>query len=151
MIQFLSGNLLESTAECLINPVNCEGYMGKGIAYQFKLKFPNMNKDYVKACKSGQLTTGRLHYFRENNKIIINFPTKDKWRQKSKMEYILQGLDELVKLLPQLNISSIAIPALGCGNGGLKWDQVRQILLNKLSAIEEKYEIFIYEPADRSF
>ena len=120
MLTFITGDLLESSADCLVNTVNCEGYMGKGIAYQFKLKYPNNNKDYVKACKNKSLTVGKLHYFIEDNKVIINFPTKDKWRQKSKVEYIINGLNELVKLLPQLNIKSIAIPPLGCGNGGLK-------------------------------
>jgi O-acetyl-ADP-ribose deacetylase (regulator of RNase III) len=147
LINFVTGNLLESTAECLVNTVNCEGYMGKGIAYQFKLKFPNNNRDYVKVCKSGQLTVGKLHYFKEDNKIIINFPTKDKWREKSKIEYIIQGMDELVKLLPKLNVKSIAIPPLGCGNGGLEWNEVKYLLCNKLNTIVNQYEIFIYEPS----
>lgn len=147
MINFVTGNLLESTAECLINTVNCEGYMGKGIAYQFKLRFPNNNIDYVKVCKSKQLIVGKLHYFREDNKVIINFPTKDKWREKSKIEYIIQGLDELIKLIPKLNVKSIAIPPLGCGNGGLEWNEVKQILLQKLNNLDKQYEFFIYEPS----
>ena len=93
MFFYTTGDLLQSDAEALVNTVNCEGYMGKGIAYQFKLKFPNNNKDYVKACKNGTLRPGKLHVYKESEKIIINFPTKDKWREKSRMEYIEDGLD----------------------------------------------------------
>ena len=95
--------------------------MGKGIAYQFKLAFPQNYNDYVKACKSGTLRIGTLHYYQENDKIIINFPTKDKWRANSKLEYIEAGLDKLIILIRKLGISSIAIPPLGSGNGGLRW------------------------------
>ncbi len=76
MFFYTTGDLLQSDAEALVNTVNCEGYMGKGIAYQFKLKFPNNNKDYVKACKNGTLRPGKLHVYKESEKIIINFPTK---------------------------------------------------------------------------
>lgn len=147
MINFITGNIFESNAECLINTVNCEGYMGKGIAYQFKLKYPNNNRDYVKACKNGELKVGKLHYFKEDNKIIVNFPTKDKWRQKSKIEYIIDGLDSLVNLLPKLKVKSIAIPPLGCGNGGLKWNDVKFLIVTKLSEIKEEYDFYIYEPS----
>ena len=147
MIKFVTGNLLESDAECLVNTVNCEGYMGKGIAYQFKLKYPNNNRDYIKACKNGELKVGKLHYFKEDNKIIINFPTKDKWRKKSKIEYIIDGMDCLVSLLPTLNVRSIAIPPLGCGNGGLEWNDIRAIIIEKISSVKEKYDFYIYEPS----
>lgn len=146
MLKFTTGNLLESTSDCLVNTVNCEGYMGKGIAYQFKLRFPNNNKSYVKACKNKTLTVGKLHHFKEDGKIIINFPTKDKWRQKSKTEYIIDGLNELVRLIPQLNIQSISIPPLGCGNGGLKWEDIKPIIIEKLRPLENKYTILVYEP-----
>ena len=85
MYSFVTGNILESHTQCLVNTVNCEGYMGKGIAYQFKKAFPKNNDDYIKACKTGELTVGKIHHFIENNKIIVNFPTKDKWREKSKI------------------------------------------------------------------
>ena len=99
MFFYTTGDLLQSDAEALVNTVNCEGYMGKGIAYQFKLKFPNNNKDYIKACKSGVLRPGKLHFYREAGKIIINFPTKDKWREKSQIKYIEDGLDSLILLI----------------------------------------------------
>ncbi len=147
MINFTTGDLLQSSAEALVNTVNCEGYMGKGIAYQFKLKYPKNNQDYVRACRSGCLVPGTLHYFYEDDKLIINFPTKNKWREKSKIEYITTGLDELVKLVNRLNIRSIAIPPLGSGNGGLIWNDVKTIILDKVSVIAKNVDIYIYEPS----
>jgi O-acetyl-ADP-ribose deacetylase (regulator of RNase III) len=147
MIIYTTGDLLKSTAEALVNTVNCEGYMGKGIAYQFKLQYPANNTDYVKACKSGSLKVGKLHYFKERGKVVINFPTKDKWRANSKMEYIDDGLTELVKLIHNLNIKSIAIPPLGSGNGGLIWSEVKALIEKKLAVVANGVEIFIYEPS----
>ncbi|WP_297417304.1 macro domain-containing protein [Clostridium sp.] len=147
MIRYTTGDLLKSSAEALVNTVNCEGYMGKGIAYQFKLQYPQNNTDYIKACKNGSLTVGKLHFFKEDGKIIINFPTKNKWRANSKIEYIEDGLDELVKLIQLLNIKSIAIPPLGSGNGGLIWAEVKTLIEHKLLEISNFVEIYIYEPS----
>ena len=147
MFKFTVGDILESSTECLVNTVNCEGYMGKGIAYQFKLRFPENNKDYIKACRNTSLKIGTVHYFWEKGKLIINFPTKDKWRQKSKIDYIHQGLVELVKLVQSLNIKSIAIPPLGCGNGGLNWSEIKPIIIDYLTPISDSVEILIYEPS----
>lgn len=147
MIEYVTGNLLQSNAQALVNTVNCEGYMGKGIAYQFKLAFPENNKSYVNACNSGKLRIGTLHYFEECGKIIINFPTKDKWRAKSKMEYIERGLDELIKLIESRKISSIAIPPLGSGNGGLIWADVKTLIEKKFAGILENVDVYIYEPS----
>ncbi|WP_391207697.1 macro domain-containing protein [Psychrobacillus sp. L4] len=147
MIIYTTGDLLKSSADALVNTVNCEGYMGKGIAYQFKLQFPNNNKDYVKACKTRELQIGKLHYFREDGKIIINFPTKNKWRAKSKMEYVEKGLDELVKLIKLLDIKTIAIPPLGSGNGGLIWSEVKNLIEKKLADVNEVVQIYIFEPS----
>jgi len=121
--------------------------MGKGIAYQFKLKFPENNKDYVKACKTGELQIGKLHYFEEADKVIVNFPTKNKWRAKSKMEYVEKGLDELVQLIEKLGIQSIAIPPLGSGNGGLNWSKVKTLIEKKLAVVNDRVHIYIYEPS----
>lgn len=111
MLTFLAGDLLKSDADALVNTVNCEGYMGKGIAYQFKLQYPETNESYVKACKSGKLRPGRLHTHREQGKLIINFPTKDKWRCKSKMEYINDGLEALVELIDEESLRTITAPS----------------------------------------
>lgn len=147
LINYTTGDLLKSEAEVLVNTVNCEGYMGKGIAYQFKLQFPENNKDYIRSCKSGELTVGKLHYFYENGKYIVNFPTKNKWREKSKIEYISEGLDQLVKLIGEKQFKSIAIPPLGSGNGGLNWSEVKLLIENKLSKISNNLNILVYEPS----
>ena len=107
MVEYTKGNMFESDADCLVNTVNCEGYMGKGIAYQFKIRFPENNKSYIKACKSGKLTVGKMHYFIEDGVTIVNFPTKNKWRENSKMEYIEEGMDSFVELIPALNVKKI--------------------------------------------
>lgn len=149
MFAYVTGDLLQSEAQCLVNTVNCEGYMGKGIAYQFKLAFPENNASYVKACKNGSLHIGALHYFQEKGKIIVNFPTKDKWRAKSKLEYIDIGLNRLSDLIETLHISSIAVPPLGSGNGGLIWADVRRLIEKKLAplAASHRLNVYIYEPA----
>ena len=79
MFTYLTGDILESTAACLVNTVNCEGYMGKGIAYQFKKRFPENNRDYVRACRAKKLYIGKIHTFYEDGKFIVNFPTKRSW------------------------------------------------------------------------
>lgn len=147
MFIYTTGDLLKSKAEALVNTVNCEGYMGKGIAYQFKLEYPDNNKSYVKACETGALRVGKIHYYNEKGKIIINFPTKDKWRAKSKIEYIELGLKELILLINKLNIKTIAIPPLGSGNGGLIWSEVKQLIEKNLSIMSNKVDIIIYEPS----
>ena len=147
MITYTTGNIFDSGAECLVNTVNCEGYMGKGIAYQFKLRYPENNKDYVRACKSGELRIGTIHWFTEDGKLIVNFPTKNKWREKSQMSYVEGGLDLLVELIKDKEVTSIAIPPLGCGNGGLVWGEVKQVVEKKLNPIIGKCDITVYEPS----
>ena len=146
MLTYTTGDLLKSDAKALVNTVNCEGYMGKGIAYQFKLQFPENNISYINACKNGNLKIGTLHYYKEKEKLIINFPTKNKWREKSHINYIEKGLDQLILLIAELKISSIAIPPLGSGNGGLIWADVKSIIEKKLTPLSSNIDIFIYEP-----
>ena len=147
MIEYTKGNMFDSDADCLINTVNCEGFMGKGVAYQFKMRFPENNKSYIKACKSGELTVGKVHYYVENGITIVNFPTKNKWRENSKIEYIKMGMDYFVQLLPKLKVKKIAIPPLGCGNGGLAWLDVKEIIENKIINLADKYDFIIFEPS----
>jgi O-acetyl-ADP-ribose deacetylase (regulator of RNase III) len=148
MIHYITGNLLESDAEALVNTVNTVGVMGKGIALQFKNNFPNNFKKYSEACKNKELKIGQLLITEENvlsgKKIIINFPTKTNWRLPSEYSYIEAGLEELVKVIEEKHIKSIAIPPLGAGNGGLDWNKVKPILEKYLS--QTKAEVFIYEP-----
>lgn len=147
MFRFTTGDLLKSDAFALVNTVNCEGYMGKGIAYQFKMQYPQMNSEYVKLCKSHKLAPGSLYCYDAKDKLIINFPTKIKWREKSRIEYVSAGLDELINIIKKYDIKSIAIPPLGSGNGGLSWGEVKKLIVNKLDKISESVEIIIYEPS----
>ena len=147
MIKFETGDILSSSAQCLVNTVNCEGFMGKGIAYQFKERFPENNKNYVAACKAGKFSVGHILFFFENEKIIANFPTKDKWREKSQYSYIEDGLDSLVQGVETKNISSIAIPPLGCGNGGLDWNRVKAMITDKFQ--NRAVDVIVYEPSKR--
>ena len=149
MIHFTKGNMMTSTAEALVNTVNTVGVMGKGIALQFKEEFPENFAIYQTACSSGNLIPGKLLITREINsqgieKIIVNFPTKLHWRNPSKYEYIKDGLSELVKAISEHNIKSIAIPPLGCGNGGLNWNIVKKMTVEALESIDA--DIYIYEP-----
>lgn len=149
MIHYTTGNLLESDAEALVNTVNTVGVMGKGIALQFKNMFPNNFKLYAKACKNNELNIGQLLVTEEETlltgkKIIINFPTKTNWRLPSEYQYIESGLTELIKVIKERNIKSIAIPPLGSGNGGLDWNKVNQIMEKHLSDLD--CNIYIYEP-----
>ncbi|MDE5679740.1 MAG: macro domain-containing protein, partial [Lachnospiraceae bacterium] len=121
--------------------------MGKGVAYQFKMKFPENNKAYIKACKSGELAVGKVHCYVEEGITIINFPTKNKWRENSKIEYIEKGMNAFVEVLPELGVKKIAIPPLGCGNGGLIWAEVKNIIENKIAGVSDKYDFVIFEPS----
>ena len=150
MISFTQGNLLEANTKALVNTVNTVGVMGKGIALQFKEAFPENNKIYVKACKDKKLVTGKLLLHSEYNaelgyKLIINFPTKEDWRKNSEYSYIESGLKELRKVIQINQIESIAIPSLGCGNGGLNWNKVKQLIIDILGDLD--CQIIVYEPA----
>jgi O-acetyl-ADP-ribose deacetylase (regulator of RNase III) len=149
MIKLTNGNLLNSAAQALVNTVNCDGYMGKGIALQFKQAFPNNYRKYHNACKRGDVQPGKMFVVEEQIetgiKIIINFPTKRNWREKSRLEDIESGLLDLAKVIQEKNIPSIAIPPLGCGLGGLKWEVVKPLIEKTFAELPE-VEVFLFEP-----
>ena len=149
MINIIKGNILNSKAEALINTVNTKGVMGKGIALQFKQAFPEMYKEYEHESKIENISIGKMHVWRSNAmfgvKYIINFPTKKDWKHPSKMEYIEEGLADLVKVIKEYSITSIAIPPLGCGNGGLDWKVVKEKIINTVESFNH-IEIELYEP-----
>lgn len=149
MIRFVKGNLLGSKVEALVNTVNEVGVMGKGIALMFKDVFPDNNKQYELACKAGKVKVGHMFVVKRNElfgpKWIVNFPTKKHWRHPTKMEWVTEGLKELRSFISENNIKSIAIPPLGCGNGGLAWEDVRQKILTALGDLDD-VEIIVYEP-----
>lgn len=149
MIQYTTGNLLTSNAEALVNTVNTVGVMGKGIALQFKNLYPQNFRIYQKACKADALKIGELLIVEEGNlvdrKLIINFPTKQHWREPSQYDYIEKGLRALRMEIESRQIRSIAIPPLGCGNGGLDWSKVKPMIQRALHDLEA--EIYVFEPS----
>src|SRR5271157_2289289 len=126
-----SGNLLAADVDALVNTVNTEGVMGKGLALQFKKAFPENFASYERACEAGEVVPGRMHIVPRltSPRFIINFPTKKLWRNPSKLEYVRDGLRDLVLHVQRLDIKSIAIPPLGCGNGGLNWAEVKPLIV----------------------
>ncbi|KGQ35367.1 Appr-1-p processing protein [Gallibacterium anatis] len=149
MIEYQTGNIFESQAEALVNTVNCVGVMGRGLALQFKNHYPENFTAYQKACQTEQIQAGKMFVFVTGNllspKWIINFPTKRHWRGKSRIGDIESGLDDLIRVIEQNNIQSIAIPPLGSGLGGLDWQTVKHLIEAKLSPLKS-VQVLIYEP-----
>lgn len=148
MIRYENGDLLQSQSAALVNAVNCQGVMGKGIAYQFKEKFPKNFEVYKNACKNGQFKIGDVLIVSENNKLIVNFPTKDTWKRKSLYEYITIGLDVLKKEIISRKITSISIPPLGCGNGGLEWTRVESLIIEVLGDLNG-VDVVLFPPVTK--
>lgn len=148
-VQYERGDLLAQSADAIVNTVNCVGVMGKGIALQFRKKWPANFKAYAAACESGELRIGNMFVFDCGGLLqpnfIINFPTKNHWREKTKISYIDDGLADLAQVIRKLGIRSIAIPPLGCGNGGLLWSDVRRKIENAFSELSG-VQVFLFEP-----
>ena len=149
MIINAEGNLLQASADALINTVNTEGVMGKGIALQFKEGFDLNYRLYRQACKEQRVRVGEMFVTETHElvgpRFIINFPTKQHWKEKSRLEYITEGLEDLKRVITEHGIKSVAMPPLGCGNGGLNWAQVRPIIEQSLA--ESTVPIYLYEPS----
>ncbi len=150
MIKEAAGNLLQADADALVNTVNTVGVMGKGIALQFKQAYPDNFRAYEAACSRGEVQIGRMFVFETdllaNPRFIINFPTKTHWRAHSRLADIASGLEDLRKVITDRPIASIAVPPLGCGNGGLSWRDVRPLIIGALGDLPG-VEITIYPPA----
>lgn len=149
MIEDKTGDIFTEDSDALVNPVNCVGVMGGGIALQFKRKFPGNFKKYKTECEQGRMKPGHVFVYDrlrlDSPRYIINFPTKRHWRGKSRIEYIESGLKSLVEKIHSHNIRSIAIPALGSGLGKLEWKVVRARMKAALQDLED-VEIIIFEP-----
>ncbi|HTF70827.1 MAG TPA: macro domain-containing protein [Edaphobacter sp.] len=149
MLELMKGNLLDAPVQALVNTVNTVGVMGKGIALQFKQAFPDNFKVYEAACKRHEVVPGKMlvvptHRF-DNPKCIVNFPTKRHWKGKSRIEDIEIGLSDLVDVIRRENIRSIAVPPLGCGNGGLEWSTVRPKIEKALGQVPD-VRVLLYAP-----
>ncbi len=143
MAEVLVGNVLNSKMKTLVNTVNCVGIMGKGIALQFKEKYPEMFKDYSKRCYKHQVKPGVPYLYTDFiGTSVINFPTKDHWRSPSHIEDIKRGLDIFVEKYKEWGIQSVAFPPLGCGNGGQLWSIIGRMMYQKLSKVDIPVEIY---------
>lgn len=149
MIREAHGNLLAADAEALVNTVNTVGVMGKGIALQFKRAYPAMFKAYERAAKKGEVRLGQMEVHQTGSlsgpQFIINFPTKQHWRARSRLEDIRSGLVDLVRVVDALGIKSIAVPPLGCGNGGLDWSEVEPLIIAAFAELPD-VDALIYPP-----
>jgi O-acetyl-ADP-ribose deacetylase (regulator of RNase III) len=146
MIKITNGNIIKDDSQAIVNPVNCVGVMGAGLALQFKKAFPDNYEKYRIACKSNEIRLGVPFITKRNDeqdRYIVNFPTKYHWQYQSNMESIVAGLEELVIQLNMLNIKSIAIPKIGCGLGGLNWEDVMKHIVNVFST-NERIDVKIY-------
>lgn len=151
------GDMFETPADAIVNTVNCVGIMGKGVASEFKSRWIYNFKQYKKACDNKTIVTGKMFVVENENykpmlgetddyQYLINFPTKKHWRSKSKTDYINDGLDDLVQKIQEYNIKSIVIPPLGCGNGQLDWMDIKPLIKQKLSALDNSVDVILYEP-----
>jgi O-acetyl-ADP-ribose deacetylase (regulator of RNase III) len=149
MIKFLQGNLLEACTEAVVNTVNTVGVMGRGIALMFKEAFPDNARAYEEACKRKEVRVGHMFVTEnvafEGPRWIINFPTKKHWRQPSKLEWVIEGLTDLRRVAIEKGIRSIAVPPLGCGNGGLAWSEVRPEIERALGQLDG-VDVLVFEP-----
>jgi O-acetyl-ADP-ribose deacetylase (regulator of RNase III) len=151
-ISYVHGDLLQADVDALVNAVNCVGVMGKGIALAFKNRFPANYRAYASACQQGQVRTGTMFVTWQDVLVgprwIINFPTKRDWRAPSQLAWIVSGLQDLRRFLVDEQVASVAIPALGAGNGGLDWPSVRNAIEHALGDLD--VDIRLFEPLNNA-
>ncbi|KAA3519930.1 macro domain-containing protein [Agrobacterium vitis] len=146
MLEFVKGDMFDSPADIRVNTVNCVGVMGAGVALAFKQRYPEMFKEYQRDCKDGRVIPGKMHVWKSlTGDWIINFPTKRDWREPSRYEDIAAGLDDLRCYLDGFGPVTVALPALGCGHGGLDWDRVSRMIGDKLDGVDA--HVLVFEPA----
>lgn len=153
-ITFKTGDMFSENVEAIVNTVNCVGVMGKGVALEFKRRWLDNYKEYKRLCENKLIQPGTMFVHElpglldnDGLRFLINFPTKTHWRGKSKLSYIIDGLDDFVRQVRFHNIRSVAVPPLGCGNGGLDWVAVKPLIETKLSELPD-VEIIVFEPND---
>lgn len=142
MIEYIEGNIFDSPAQVIVNTVNTVGVMGKGIALEFKKRYPEMFEKYKIACEKKLLAIGKLMLISAPDHMILLFPTKENWRFPSKLSYIEKGLIQFCNNYAQRGITSIAFPKLGCGNGELAWEEVKPLMEKYLKNLP--IDIYIY-------
>ncbi len=145
MVTFVKGDIFKSPAQVLTNTVNCVGVMGKGVALEFKNRYPQMFSDYKEKCDQGMVKPGQPYLWEDDSSQVLNFPTKRNWRDNSLLQDIEDGLKQLASSYEKMGIQSIAMPALGCGLGGLSWSEVQPLIVKYLGALPD-LDVYVYEP-----
>jgi len=135
-------DMFKSSCQTLTNTINCVSVMGKGIALEFKNRYPEMFKDYQKRCAAGEVKVGFPYVWRGLNKWVLNFPTKNFWQNPSKLEWIEDGISHFLMNYKGWGVKSLGLPKLGCSNGGLNWVDVRKIIVDKMSGIDILVEVY---------
>ena len=147
MIRCGEGDLLAAAVDALVNPVNCVGVMGKGLARQFRDAWPAMFRAYATACASGEVVPGRMHVWATGEaqpRFVVNFPTKRHFRSRSRLLDVDAGLEDLVRVVCEREVRSLAVPALGAGLGGLDWSEVRPRIVRALEPLDA--DVWLFEP-----
>lgn len=129
------GTVFNAPADAIVNTINTVGFMGKGLALEFRLRYPRMFEEYAKQCAAKEIKVGEVRYYKEGNKVIVNFPTKGHYRFPSNIKWIEKGLEDFCKTFIEKDIKTVAFPKLGTSNGGLSWDEVKPIMLKYLSRL----------------
>lgn len=145
MVTFVKGDIFKSPSQVLTNVVNCVGVMGKGVALEFKSRYPQMFYDYKAKCAQGNVKPGHPYLWEDDSAQVLNFPTKRHWRDQSLIHDVDAGLRYLADSYDSMGIQSIAMPALGCGLGGLSWSDVKPLIVKHLGAIPD-LDVYVYEP-----
>lgn len=155
-IEYKIGDMFEEPTEAIVNTVNCVGVMGKGVALEFKRRWPDNFKAYKRLCDDVKLSPGRMFVFdskdfldQGNHRYLINFPTKQHWRSRSKIEYVKDGLVDFIKQVREIGIKSVAVPPLGCGNGGLDWADVRPLIEEAVAQLPD-VRFVVFGPAEQT-
>ena len=146
-MKIITGNIFTSQCQTIVNTINCVGVMGAGIAYEFRLRYPDMYVKYLDLCEQGELKIGRLWIYKTQDKWVLNFPTKDHWKNETKPSYLEEGLTKFVNTYKEKNITSIAFPLLGAQNGGLSQEESLSIMERYLSQCDIDIEIYKYDPS----
>lgn len=142
MITITKGDMFAEPHELLVNPVNCVGVMGAGLAAVFRRRYPKAHEDYVEACKEGKVQVGTMFLTSSDSQVIAHFPTKDHYRNPSELSYVVDGMRDLRRILHTHAYKSCAIPALGCGLGGLAWSDVLPVIIDGLGCYPGKVTVF---------
>ena len=143
MIIYVKGDIFNSQMETIVNPVNCVGVMGKGLALEYKRRYPALFLSYKSTCARKLIIPGRVYVSRQQDKKVLLFPTKDHWKDPSKYEYIDSGLTYFAKNYKALKIRSCAFPRIGCGLGGLDWEKVKALLEKHLGDLDIEIEVYV--------